>query len=119
MKLMYFSIKYHYSDCYSDILFRKHILNLQLFVLLQSHLLLCWHGFCDVSVTLSKKILDVHRGLIPPNWLKQFRLHRLVTFLYHYELIMLMKTMKTCVILDQLAYLKPADLDLLYFQKRV
>ena len=36
------------------------------FALLQSHLLLCWHGFCDVSatlwnvsVTLSKWILDV------------------------------------------------------------
>ena len=23
------------------------------FALLQSHLLLCWHGFCDVSVTFS------------------------------------------------------------------
>ena len=30
------------------------------FVSLQSHLLLCWHGFCDISVTLSKLTLDVH-----------------------------------------------------------
>ena len=35
--------------------------------MLQSHLLLCWHGFCDVRVTLcnvivmlSKLILHVH-----------------------------------------------------------
>ena len=27
---------------------------LQPFVSLQSNLLLCWHGFCDVNVTLSK-----------------------------------------------------------------
>ena len=37
------------------------------YVLLQSHLLLCWQGFCEisvtlcnVSVTLSKKIIDVY-----------------------------------------------------------
>ena len=36
-------------------------------MLLQSRLLLCWHGFCDlsvtlcnISITLSKYILDVH-----------------------------------------------------------
>ena len=55
-----FSIKYHYSD-----------ISFKPFLLLQSHLLLCKHGFFDasvmlynVSVTLSpaipKKILDVH-----------------------------------------------------------
>ena len=40
------------------ILKKKHEVHLQLFVLLQSHLLLCYYGFCDVtlynvSVTLS------------------------------------------------------------------
>ena len=40
-----FSIKYRYSD----ILLKKNPIN---FILLQSHLLLCRHGFCDVSVTL-------------------------------------------------------------------
>ena len=29
---------------------------LQPFVSLQSNLLLCWHDFCDVNVTLSKSI---------------------------------------------------------------
>ena len=29
---------------------------LQPFVSLQSNLLLCWHGFCDVNVTLSKSM---------------------------------------------------------------
>ena len=47
MKFMYFSIKYHYSD----VLLKKKT-HLKPFVLLQSHLLLCY-GFCDVSVTLS------------------------------------------------------------------
>ena len=63
MKFMYFSIKYRNSD----IILKKTTLYLKPFVLLQSHLLLCWNGFCDisvplcyVSVTLSKKILDIH-----------------------------------------------------------
>ena len=64
-----FSIKISlYRHC--DMFLKKkhtHLLHLIPFVLLQSHLLLCWHGFCDVSVTLcnsrvtlSKKMLDVH-----------------------------------------------------------
>ena len=71
MKFMYFSIKYGNSD----IILKKTTLYLKPFVLLQSHLLLCWNGFCDisvplcyVSVTLSKKILDSRfQGLIPWN----------------------------------------------------
>ena len=46
--VVFFSIKYRFSD----ILLRKHKLHFQPFVLLQPHLLLCLHGFCDVSVTL-------------------------------------------------------------------
>ena len=37
------------------------------FVLLQSHLLLCWHGFCDVSVTIPSRSSMYIRGLIPRN----------------------------------------------------
>ena len=54
-------IKIHYFDhqkCFidrinecSDILLKKHKLHLKHYVMLQSHLLLCWHGFCDASVT--------------------------------------------------------------------
>ena len=46
---MYFSIKYRYRN----ILLKKHKLHLLPFALLQSHLLLCWHGFCDVSICVS------------------------------------------------------------------
>ena len=37
----------------------------------QSNLLLCWHGFCDVNVTLSKSVKSrpsVRKRLIPQNW---------------------------------------------------
>ena len=60
----YFSKKCRYSDLFY---WKKNTLHLLPFVLLQSHLLLCWHGLCDVivqlcngSVTLSKYIIDVH-----------------------------------------------------------
>ena len=71
-----FSIKCRYSD----ILLKEHTLHiLKPFVLLQSHLLFCEHGFCDVSVTLynvsvtlssalSKYILVYIRGLNPRNF---------------------------------------------------
>ena len=42
-----------------------------LFVSLQLHLLLCWHGFYPFIVTLSKKTID--KGLIPRNWPRQFQ----------------------------------------------
>ena len=44
---------------------------LQPFVWLQSNLLLCWHGFCDVKVTLSKSMKSrpsMYSSLIPRNW---------------------------------------------------
>ena len=50
MNFMYYSIKY----CYSDILLKNKKQTYNSFFLLQSHLLLCWHGFCDISVTLCK-----------------------------------------------------------------
>ena len=64
-----FSIKYQHSD----ILLKNNFIYKR-FVLLQSHLLLCWHGFCDVSVTYvtpasryqSRSSMYV-RGLIPGN----------------------------------------------------
>ena len=52
-------IKIHFSDYSKSLISRINELyvffnKIQRFVLLQSHLLLCWHGFCDVSVTLCK-----------------------------------------------------------------
>ena len=54
---------------------------LQPFVSLQSNLLLCWHGFCDVNVTLSKSMKNRQR-LIPRNWpteLYKWQLHTIVS----------------------------------------
>ena len=74
MQFMYFSINYRYSD----ILLKKqqHKLHLYPFILLQSHLLLCFYGFCDVSVTLCNVSVTLYqnwcsmyiRGLIPRNF---------------------------------------------------
>ena len=48
----FFSIKYRYSIFFYEVYCGM----LQPFVSLQSNLLLCWHGFCDVNVTLSKSM---------------------------------------------------------------
>ena len=52
MKFMYFSIKYRYSD----IVLKKHRLHL-----LQSHSLLCWHGFCYVDKLNPDNLLIIVR----------------------------------------------------------
>ena len=53
-EVCFFAIKYHYT---CGIFFMMFIVECsEPFVLLQSNLLLCWHGFCDVNVTLSKSM---------------------------------------------------------------
>ena len=58
-------LQIHFPDYQKSIISR--INEFYISCLLQSHLFLCWYGFCDVSVTLcnvsvtlSKKLIDVH-----------------------------------------------------------
>ena len=57
MKFMHFSIKYFTENTLTS--FKQ-------FFLLQSHLLLCERGFCDISVTLLRQrhVIERHRQVI-------------------------------------------------------